>query len=193
MVLRRGFGDAWMVTGHLEAAPGRRRVQLAAAIWSARQHPYLRCRGQRRGHHLDYAAPARCSHAARPADGTRRRSPVRLPARPAAGHPTEAPQADPPVRAPDRQTHRPGRAVPDEMVRNTRLNGRIWDEIARAVDASLEEAHLRSGPPNPRLPTPGGPTTPDHASGRDGYRCSSSGGHRREARLPELRAVSLAS
>ena len=33
-----------------------------------------------------------------------------------------------------------------EMVANARLNGHSWDEIARAIGTSFEEAHLRFDP-----------------------------------------------
>lgn len=36
-----------------------------------------------------------------------------------------------------------------EMVTNARLNGHSWDEIARAIGTSPEEAHLRFGPDSP--------------------------------------------
>ena len=36
-----------------------------------------------------------------------------------------------------------------EMVTNARLNGHTWDEIARAIGTSPEEAHLRFDPESP--------------------------------------------
>ncbi len=33
-----------------------------------------------------------------------------------------------------------------EMVTNARLNGHAWDEIARAIGTSPEEAHMRFDP-----------------------------------------------
>ena len=41
-----------------------------------------------------------------------------------------------------------GRFLP-EMVTNARLNGHSWDEIARAIGTSPEEAHLRFDPESP--------------------------------------------
>jgi hypothetical protein len=41
-----------------------------------------------------------------------------------------------------------GRFLP-EMVTNARLNGHTWDEIARALATSPEEAHLRFDPESP--------------------------------------------
>ena len=43
-----------------------------------------------------------------------------------------------------------------EMVANARLNGHSWDEIARAIGTSPEQAHMRFDPESPvadpRLP-----------------------------------------
>jgi hypothetical protein len=36
-----------------------------------------------------------------------------------------------------------------EMVTNARMNGHSWDEIARAIGTSPEEAHLRFDPESP--------------------------------------------
>ncbi len=36
-----------------------------------------------------------------------------------------------------------------EMVTNARLNGHSWDEIARAIGTSPEEAHMRFAPESP--------------------------------------------
>ncbi len=36
-----------------------------------------------------------------------------------------------------------------EMVTNARLNGHSWDEIARAIGTSPEEAHMRFDPESP--------------------------------------------
>ncbi len=45
-------------------------------------------------------------------------------------------------------TGQAGRFLP-EMVTNARLNGHTWDEIARAIGTSPEEACLRFDPDSP--------------------------------------------